>query len=101
MPKSRYRLPAFSLVLVLFFQVFIPVPLLAEPRTADLQEPQVTLEQAIKIVKENFEITENLKEFTSGFSSYNSRKSGPLSGTPRAKEMKAFPPGWMQLPEKS
>lgn len=90
MPNSSQRFLAFSLVFILFVQVLIPGPLSAEIRMTDLQEPKVTLEQAIKIVKENFEIPEKLKEFSSAFSNYNNRQSWSLSWNSMGERNESF-----------
>jgi len=79
MPKSLNSLLSAALVLILIFQVFIPFPLSAETLPTDSQQPKITLEQAIKTVKDSFEVPEALKEFTSGFSRYNNRESWSLS----------------------
>lgn len=90
MPKNSHRLLVFALVFVLTLQIIIAVPLFAEDRTTDLQEAKITLEQAIKIVKENFEVPETLKEFTSGFSNYNNRQSWSLNWNSTGEKRENF-----------
>lgn len=90
MPNSSQRFLAFSLVFILIVQVLIPGPLSAEIRMTNLQEPKITLEQAIRIVKENFEIPERLKEFNSAFSNYNNRQSWSLSWNSMGERNESF-----------
>jgi len=90
MPKISRRLLVFVLVFVLALQVIIAVPLLAETRSTELQETKVTLEQAIKIVKENFEIPATLTEFTSGFSNYDNRQSWSLNWNSTGEKRESF-----------
>lgn len=90
MPENRNRLLVFALVFVLTLQVIIVAPLFAETQSTDLQEAKVTLEQAIKIVKENFEVPATLTEFTSGFSNYNNRQSWSLNWNSTGEKRESF-----------
>lgn len=90
MLNSHNRLLAFSLVFILILQVLIVTPLFAEDQTKVLEEPEVTLEQAILIVRKHFEIPETLKEFTSGFSSYDNRQTWSLSWTSTGDNYERF-----------
>ncbi|AFV03231.1 hypothetical protein UNSWDHB_1662 [Dehalobacter sp. UNSWDHB] len=72
---KRHRWFILPLVFVLIFQ--LPVPLLGAdtvtPQTGSA-ETKISLEQALQIVKQNFEISKELTEFTSSFSNYQSRQ---------------------------
>ncbi|AHF09509.1 MULTISPECIES: PepSY domain-containing protein [Dehalobacter] len=72
---KRHRWLILPLVFVLIFQ--LPVPLLGAdtvtPQTGSA-ETKISLEQALQIVKQNFEISKELTEFTSSFSNYQSRQ---------------------------
>lgn len=90
MSHSTQRLLVLPLVLILILQVLIVAPLFAQDRTIALQEPQVTLEEAIKIVKENFEVPERLKEFRSGFSNYDNRQFWSLDWNSSGEQHESF-----------
>lgn len=90
MLNSRKRLPAFFLVFILILQTLVVMPLFAEDQTKTLEEPEVTLEQAILIVRKHFEIPAALKEFTSGFSSYDNRQTWSLSWTSTGDNYERF-----------
>lgn len=81
LPNRRYLV--LSLVLVLLLQLFNPIHGFAsdkpEFQNSSLQEPKITLEQAIQIVKENFNVPEKYTEFTSGYSNYNYRQVWSLN----------------------
>lgn len=72
MPKHNNIL-IMALIIVLILQMVIAAPLFAEDQKTGAQEPQITLERAIQIVRENFEIPDTLSEFSSAFSSYSNR----------------------------
>ncbi|HHV64694.1 MAG TPA: peptidase [Peptococcaceae bacterium] len=51
----------------------------AEGKMSGVEKPKITLEQAIQIVKGNFTVPPEYKEFTSGFSTYQDRQSWSLN----------------------
>lgn len=83
MPFSIRRLFVLSLVFVLLIQLLLPIPGFAsekiEPQSSPLSDAKVTLEQAIRIVKENLKIPKEYTEFTSGYNNYNYRQAWYLN----------------------
>ena len=61
--------------------MIVPTPTLAiESKVkADTNTAKITLEQAIRIVKQNFTIPEEFRDFRSGYSSYNQRQTWSLN----------------------
>jgi hypothetical protein len=84
---SSYHLIVFSLIFFLVIQLIIPIQGYAL-ENANLQDAgisgtqqeatKITLEQAIQIAKNNFEIPQEFTEFRSGFSNYNYRQAWSL-----------------------
>jgi hypothetical protein len=75
------RLLLFTLIFAFLVQVIVPTPTLAiESKVkADTNTAKITLEQAIRIVKQNFTIPEEFRDFRSGYSSYNQRQTWSLN----------------------
>lgn len=71
------------LILSLLVQLLIPMQGFAaedmQQQIDSAQEAKITLEQAVRIVKENFDIPQEYIEFTSGFSNYQSRQTWSLN----------------------
>ncbi|NLL52169.1 MAG: peptidase, partial [Peptococcaceae bacterium] len=87
------RLFIFSLAVILLIQLSMPAPLLAraEQSLAEItSKPLISLEQAIQAVKKKFEIPAELKDFSSGFSNYNSRQAWYLNWSSEGAEAGSF-----------
>jgi len=73
----------FPLTLILIVQLLIPIPMYANEnikiQNASQETAKISLESAIQIIKENFEISKDFTEFTSGFNNYDSRQIWSLN----------------------
>ncbi|HVJ48278.1 MAG TPA: YcdB/YcdC domain-containing protein [Desulfitobacterium sp.] len=78
-----FRKLVFPMAFVFLAQTIVPIPALgAEARTgiiAATAKTDISLEQAIASVKQNFEVPKEFDQFTSGFNSYNNRQSWSLN----------------------
>jgi hypothetical protein len=79
----KFRRLVIPMALVFFAQAVSPMTAMgAEPQTVKIAAPaktEVSLEQAINLVRQNFEIPKEFTQFTSGFNSYNNRQSWSLN----------------------
>ncbi|NLM21672.1 MAG: S-layer homology domain-containing protein [Peptococcaceae bacterium] len=76
------RLFVFSMAIILLVQLGMPAPLLARAEQSSAKgtsKPLISLEQAIQTVKGKIEIPTELKDFSSGFSNYNSHQAWYLN----------------------
>lgn len=83
LPMLKFRKLVLPLVFVFLVQTFVPMSVMgAETQPVKIAAPaktEVSLEQAINLVKQNFVIANEFSQFTSGFNSYNNRQSWSLS----------------------
>jgi len=79
--RDKPHLLLYTLIFVLLVQMTVPSPLYAAESSvqADTPAAKISLEQAIRLVKQNFAIPDNFKEFDSGYSSYNQRQTWSLN----------------------
>ncbi|MEA4903157.1 YcdB/YcdC domain-containing protein [Desulfitobacterium sp.] len=79
----KFRKLVIPLAFVFLAQTIVPTAVLgAEATKAKITAPaktEISLEQAINLVKQNFEVPKEFSQFTSGFNSYNSRQSWSLN----------------------
>lgn len=82
---KMFRKLAFPLAMVFLAQTVVVVPVFgAEPQASKIAAPikaEISLEQAIALVKQNFEVPKEFTQFTSGYNSYNNRQSWSLNWT--------------------
>lgn len=83
LPMLKFRKLVLPLVFVFLVQTFVPMSVMgAEAQPVKIAAPaktEVSLEQAINLVKQNFVIPNEFSQFTSGFNSYNNRQSWSLN----------------------
>lgn len=79
----RFRKLVIPLAFVFLAQTIVPMSVVgAEAQPVKIAAPaktEVSLEQAINLVKQNFTIPNEFSQFTSGFNSYNNRQSWSLN----------------------
>lgn len=79
----KFRKLIIPLAFVFLAQTMVPTVVLgAEATKAKITAPaktEISLEQAINLVKQNFEVPKEFSQFTSGFNSYNNRQSWSLN----------------------
>ncbi|MHB1407044.1 MAG: YcdB/YcdC domain-containing protein, partial [Desulfitobacteriaceae bacterium] len=80
--RNRHKPLVFALALALVLQIALfPALAVAEeklPSVATPVAPAISLDQAIQIVKEKFQIPAELNEFFSGYNNYNNRETWSL-----------------------
>lgn len=81
--RNRHKPLVFALALALVLQIALfPALAVAEeklPSVATPVAPAISLDQAIQIVKEKFQIPAELNEFFSGYNNYNNRETWSLN----------------------
>ncbi|WP_434510204.1 YcdB/YcdC domain-containing protein [Desulfitobacterium sp. AusDCA] len=84
---KSFRKLVFPLAFVFLIETIVPISAFgaeapAQTQTGKVASPvktEISLEQAIALVKENFEVPKEFNKFTSGYSSYNNRESWSLN----------------------